>query len=150
MPTLLRHGRIETGPAPDALPWDAWLAQYGAGEGEAPGIVVGVEQEPDALAPHLDRIPSIAIDFPAFNDGRGLSLAVLLRTRFGYRGELRAVGAVHEDLTRYLLRCGFDSLLLPDGRDVATALAAFSLGEHYYQGSVRLPEPAFRRLRRGT
>jgi uncharacterized protein (DUF934 family) len=84
------------------------------------------------------------------NDGRGLSLAVLLRTRLGYRGEIRAIGVVHEDLTRYLLRCGFDSLLLPDGRNVDAAMAASRLEGPFYQGSVVEPRPAFRRVRRGT
>jgi len=161
MPTLLRNGRVEAdewhyagaeGELPagarTVVPWPRWLEVSLLGGTH--GVAVPGDQEPETLAPYLDRIPLIAIDFPAMNDGRGLSLAVLLRTRFGYRGEIRAVGVVHEDLTRYFLRCGFDSLLLPEGRDVATALAAFTLGDRYYQGSVVEPQPAFRRVRRGT
>ncbi len=87
--------------------------------------------------------------FAAFNDGRGLSLAVLLRTRFGYTGELRAIGEVHEDVLHYMRRCGIDSYQLPDGHDPAVALAAMQTLTDFYQGSVIDPRPAFRRVARG-
>jgi uncharacterized protein (DUF934 family) len=166
MPTLLRQGRIvdddpwhlvedNAEPGPDnaaiIVSWARWRSLIDAGRPiERTGVWIAVDQEPDELRDALDRLPLVAIRFPALNDGRGLSLAVLLRTRHGYRGELRAIGAVHEDLTRYLLRCGFDSLLLADGRDVETALRASALDGPYYQGSVVEPRPAFRRLRRGA
>ena len=63
----------------------------------------------------------IAINFPAFSDGRGLSLAVLLRTRFNYAGELRAVGDVHPDVIHYMKRCGFDTFQMPEGRTLPAA-----------------------------
>jgi uncharacterized protein (DUF934 family) len=91
----------------------------------------------------------IAIEFPAFNDGRGLSAAVLLRTRFGYAGDIRAVGAVHEDILHYMVRCGFTSAELPDDRDVATALACIRPYSDFYQQSVAEPEPQFKRVKRG-
>jgi uncharacterized protein (DUF934 family) len=103
----------------------------------------------DVVVALLDRVALIAIHFPAFNDGRGLSLAVLLRTRFGYTGELRAIGDVHTDTLHYLRRCGFDSYLLPDGRDPAIALTALDSLTDFYQGSVAQPLPAFRRGARG-
>ena len=93
---------------------------------------------------------AIAINFPAFNDGRGLSLAVLLRTRFNYTGEIRAVGAVHEDILHYIVRCGFDVIELPDERNIDTALACLEPYSGVYQGSVISPEPAYRRVNRGT
>ena len=114
---------------------------------------IGIWLEGDAELDHIvdlvDRVPIIAINFPAFNDGRGLSLAVLLRTRFGYTSELRAIGDVHTDMLHYLRRCGFDSYLLPDGRDPATALIALDSLTDFYQGSVMQPLPAFRRIARG-
>jgi uncharacterized protein (DUF934 family) len=84
------------------------------------------------------------------NDGRGLSLAVLLRSRYGYRGEIRAIGATHEDLAHYYMRCGFDSVVFAEGRDLATALAGSSVLSDFYQGSVVEPLPAFRRVERGS
>ena len=114
------------------------------------GVWLSGDAELDDIVDLLDRVSLIAIHFPAFNDGRGLSLAVLLRTRFGYTGELRAIGDVHTDILHYLHRCGFDSYLLPDGRDPATALAALGSLTDFYQGSVVQPLPAFRRVARGN
>ncbi len=51
----------------------------------------------DALLPHLRHLPLVALAFPAFNDGRSYSKAELLRTRHGYRGEIRATGDVPID-----------------------------------------------------
>lgn len=99
--------------------------------------------------PEFSAAERIAIEFPAFNDGRALSLAVLIRTRLGFTGELRAVGAVHEDILHYMVRCGFDALEIPDERDVQTALALISPYSNVYQGSVDNPEPSFRRMQRG-
>jgi uncharacterized protein (DUF934 family) len=113
------------------------------------GVRITGDAEAQSIAKILDRVSLIAIDFPAFNDGRGLSLAVLLRTRYGYTGELRAIGDVHPDMLHYLERCGFDSFLLPDGRDPQIALSALDSISDFYQGSVIEPLPAFRRIARG-
>ena len=56
----------------------------------------------------------IAIRFPAFGDGRGISLAVLLRERHGFKGEIRAVGYLIPDLAQFLLRSGFDTAEIAD------------------------------------
>jgi uncharacterized protein (DUF934 family) len=113
------------------------------------GVWLPGDAEADTIVDLLDRVSLIAIHFPTFNDGRGLSLAVLLRTRYGYAGELRAIGDVHPDMLHYLQRCGFDSYLLPDSRDPQIALAAINSLSDFYQGSVVEPLPAFRRIVRG-
>ncbi len=113
------------------------------------GIWLPGDGEPDKIESLLTKAPLIAIRFAAMNDGRGLSLAVLLRTRFGYTGELRAIGEVHEDVLQYMRRCGIDSYQLPDGHDPAAALAAMRTLTDFYQGSVIDPRPAFRRVARG-
>lgn len=160
---LLRAGRLEEDSwryieSDQELPpeggvvvsWQRWQSLEGNARSQRPiGICLEVDQEPAILRPALDVCPLVAIRFPAFNDGRGLSLAVLLRTRFGYRGELRAIGATHEDITHYLLRCGFDSILYPEGRDLSVALTGIAMSD-FYQASVVEPQPAFRRMRRGT
>jgi len=132
-------------PAPYAVTHAATLFSAG----NEVGIWLAGDAELDDVIDLIDRLALIAIHFPAFNDGRGLSLAVLLRTRFGYTGELRAIGDVHTDILHYLRRCGFDSYLLPDGRDPATALTALDSLTDFYQGSVVQPLPAFRRVARG-
>ncbi len=93
---------------------------------------------------------AIAIDFPAFTDGRGLSLAVMLRTRLQFKGELWARGALLEETLHYLVRCGFDCLELPADTDPHSALLALTPYSEQYQASVTQPEPAFRRVNRGS
>ncbi len=112
------------------------------------GVWLAVDDEPAEFAEAIATLPLIAIFFDAFTDGRGLSLAVQLRSRFGFRGELRAAGAVHEDLVQYMHRCGFDSYLMSDDRDHDIALCALGFDRATYQGSVIAPEPAFRRVAR--
>lgn len=119
---------------------DAWEA--GAGQ----GLLLSVDAEPE---PRFAAAPVIAIEFPVFHDGRGLSLAVLLRTRIGFTGELRAVGDVHPELLYYLSRCGFDSFVLPEGRSLPPTAAPLAPYSDYYQASVAQALPAFRRDRRG-
>ena len=60
----------------------------------------------------------IAIEFPTFRDGRGYSTARLLRERWGFAGELRAVGNVLRDQLLFMYRCGFDAFEIahPDVR----------------------------------
>ncbi len=131
---------------PPLLPADAWTPETGA------GVLLSTEDEPDA---RFARAPLIAIEFPVFHDGRGLTLAVLLRSRCGYAGELRAVGDVRPDLVHYLRRCGFDTFDLPpksaplraDRANGTSVLAPYS---DYYQASVLDPQPAYRRVRRGA
>ncbi len=164
MPTLLEKGQIRrddwswveagaevpsTGDVIISLPhWQALTDDQRTSSLRRIGVWLEVDVEPDAV-PQLDCLPLIAIRFPAFNDGRGLSLATLLRTRFRFEGQLRAAGAVHEDIVHYLVRCGFDSVLLPDGRNVAVALRGFALMSDYYQASAIESRPAFRRVARG-
>lgn len=118
------------------IPAERWPADSSA------GLYLGVDAEPEA--PYCSAA-IIAIDFPAFNDGRGLSLAVLLRERLGFTGELRALGDVHPDMLHYLQRSGFTSFELPATRNLATAQAALKPYTAYYQGSIAEPTPVFRR-----
>lgn len=100
----------------------------------------------DPVLPFVSRLALIAIEIPKFGDGRGYSLARLLRERHGYAGELRAVGNVLRDQLQFLHRCGFDAFELdpsfgPGGRDPASALSAFDDFTVLYQAAsdVRLP-----------
>lgn len=96
------------------------------------------------------RCLSVAIDFPAFTDGRGYTSARLLRTRLGYRGELRAVGEVLRDQHFFMKRCGIDSYLLKPGKDIESALAAFNDFSVTYQAAAGDEKPLFRRVQRGA
>ena len=165
MPTLIKDGRVVTDdwhlldavtdhtvPPHSIVPADYAVAHAEQlfGADLAPiGVWIPGDGEPADVAPVLDRLPLIAIRFGAVNDGRGLSLAVLLRTRYNYKGELRAFGEVLEDVMNYMRRCGFDSYQLPDGHDPDVALRAMRSLSDFYQGSVIEPRPAFRRVARG-
>ena len=73
------------------------------------GIRLRSDEHPSAIADELDRFELVALEFPAFKDGRAYSAARLLRERYGYTGELRAVGDVLRDQLQFMQRCGFDA-----------------------------------------
>jgi uncharacterized protein (DUF934 family) len=87
-------------------------------------VELGPADDPAALAGDLRRLALIAIRFPAPGDGRGLSLARLLREHHGYAGELRATGGIAADQLWFLARCGFDAVELPPGMRVGAARAS--------------------------
>ncbi len=64
----------------------------------------------EAIASRLGSFALIAIEFPKFRDGRGFTLARNLRLKYGFTGEIRAVGHVIPDQFAALLRCGFSTL----------------------------------------
>ena len=109
------------------------------------GVWLAPADEPAELAADAARLPIVAIQFPKFTDGRGYSSAVLLRTRFGFRGELRAFGDVGRDQLFYLKRSGFDAFSLAPHRDPEAALASLGDFSLRYQGSVDDPVPLFRK-----
>jgi uncharacterized protein (DUF934 family) len=111
------------------------------------GEVLRVEPTDDlaAVAGRLAGAARIEVNFPKFGDGRGFSTARLLRERYGYKGELRAVGHVVRDHLYYMEQCGFDAFLLQEGEDPAEGLTAFDDYSEAYQATARQPVPLFRR-----
>lgn len=107
--------------------------------------VVRLEPADDPATVSLEGVARVEINFPRFGDGRGYSIAKLLRTRYGYRGELRAVGHITRDLLFFLESCGFDAYELREGEDPHEALASFEDFSEAYQASVARPVPLFRR-----
>lgn len=131
------------------LPTPVWLARRAVLLDRAAADEVAVSLAPtfrvEDIAADVSRFAMIAIEFPKFSDGRGYSTARLLRERYGYRGELRAVGDIGRDQLFELKRVGCDAFLLPPGRDAAAALAALNDFPEVYQGAVDQPLPLFRR-----
>ncbi|NJD24724.1 MAG: DUF934 domain-containing protein [Betaproteobacteria bacterium] len=110
------------------------------------GLLITPDDRVEDVAADLDYFIVIAVHFPRFVDGRGYSTAALLRQRYGYQGELRAVGDVLHDQLFFMKRVGFDSYALKDGKSVDFALAAgFTPFAEPYQGATDQPEPHFRR-----
>ena len=148
MPEVIRHGRVEPDDwsESDLLTLAQWKERRVLPHaGERLAVRLDPADDPAELADGIERLSLVAIDFPRFADGRGYSSAVLLRTRYGYRGELRAVGDVGRDQLFYLKRCGFDSFALAPHRDPHSALASLGDFRASYQGSVDDPLPLFRR-----
>jgi len=114
------------------------------------GVRLAAGQHPEAIVPQLDRLALIALEFPKFTDGRAYSYARLLRDRYAYRGELRAVGQVLRDQLLFMHRAGFDAFEIAKGDPLEAwrqALREFSV---FYQipprgrssaGDIRLRSP---------
>jgi len=134
MATLIKERRVVANPS---QPSDA----------KEPGEVIRLEpqDDPASVAARLPTAARVEVNFPKFGDGRGYSIARLLRERYGYKGELRAVGQVARDNLYFMEQCGFDAFLLRDGEDVEQALKGFNDFSEGYQASVARPVPLFRR-----
>ena len=130
---------------------DELLARARSGE---LGVWLAAGEDVAALADDLALLQVIGLHFPKFTDGRSYSAATLLRTRYGYRGELRAIGQVLRDQFNYMTRCGFDALQPQAERytdeQLEAAIASIDDFTQPYQRSAKDPLPLFRRVERGA
>lgn len=103
---------------------------------EAIGVRLQPNEDPGLLAPHLDHLHLIEVAFPKYTDGRGYSQAQLLRRRYGYTGEVRAIGHVLHDQLGLMVRAGIDAMVFESER--AEAIYAEAVGElsEVYQASA--------------
>ena len=108
------------------------------------GVRITCDKLPTDI-PELQRLALIAIEFPRFTEGRGYSIARLLRQRHAFTGELRAVGWVLRDQLYYMERCGFTAFELKEGKPLPSALEAFGEFSGTYQAAVDDPRPLYRR-----
>ncbi|WP_175230935.1 DUF934 domain-containing protein, partial [Paraburkholderia humisilvae] len=154
--TVVRAAEDGTLPAVDALPagkvlvplalWQSSRDALTVARGAAGiGVWLAPDSEPAEIAGDFDKLALIAVDFPVFRDGRGYSIARLLRERYGYQGEIRAIGDVLRDQLRFYERCGFNAYALRADKDIDDALKAFTEFTVQYQGAFDDPRPLFRR-----
>ena len=101
--------------------------------------------DPAKVVGELAGTTRVEVNFPKFGDGRGFSIARLLRERYGYKGELRAVGQITRDHLFFLESVGFDAFELREGESAEEAIAAFGDFSESYQASAARPVPLFRR-----
>ena len=127
--------------APVLVPLALWRAEHATLAARPDvGVWLAPADDPAALAADVASLPVIAIDFPAFTDGRGYSTARLLRERYGYTGELRAIGDVQRDQLYYLHQSGFDAFAVRDATDAAAALEGLrDFGDGYQSTQQRAP-----------
>lgn len=131
------------------VPLEVWQRRRHELEDRAAvGVWLKSSEGPELIAADLPQLRVIAVDFPKFTDGRGYSTATLLRTRYGWRGELRAIGDVLRDQLFFLRRCGFDAFQLRHDQDADAALKSWTPFTDPYQGAVDTPEPLWRRRAR--
>lgn len=96
----------------------------------------------------INSLPIIAVHVERFADGRIFSLGTLLRTRYGFKNELRAIGDVLRDQLYFFKRSGFTSYLVRADRSATEALASLNDFTNPYQGAVDEPRPVFKRYNR--
>ncbi|MCW5699381.1 MAG: DUF934 domain-containing protein [Rhodospirillales bacterium] len=162
---LIKNGHVTTDPwitIPDDMPVPAngqvivslerWRAD--GAELKARGEPVGVRLSSSQLAPEiandLSHLALIAIEFPSFRDGRAYSTARLLRQRYGFRGELRAVGNVLRDQFMFMHRCGFDAFEINKSDDAAAWHKAMCEISVWYQTAVDVRASVVRRRHYGV
>lgn len=109
------------------------------------GVWLDSDEGPEELAPYLDQLQLIAINFPKFVDGRGYSYARLLRERYGFKGEIRAIGDVLQDQLYFMKRCGFDAYAIREDKDANSALNGLQDFSENYQSAADESRPLFRR-----
>lgn len=112
------------------------------------GIRLKSDQSPALIADDLDRFAVVALEFPVFRDGRAYSHARLLRERYGYRGEVRAVGEVLRDQFLFMLRCGFDAFEVKDENAAGQWREAVSEISVVYQPAADSATPVWALRRR--
>jgi uncharacterized protein (DUF934 family) len=140
----------ESVPLPDEpalLPLAVWQARKPEiiASHKPAGVWLDSNEGPEAIAGDLEHFAVIGVNFPKFSDGRGFSTARLLRERYGYRGEVRALGDVLQDQLFFMKRCGFDAYAVREDKDIDAALDSLRGFSEAYQAAVDQPQPLFRR-----
>ncbi len=134
------------------LPLSVWLARKAEFAARLAAGEVGVWLEPHELvetladaAPDLNVFPLIAVFIERFADGRAYSTGALLRTRYGFRRELRALGDVLRDQLFFLKRVGFDAFQIRADRSAEDALPSLNDFSEPYQAAAVIDQPLWRR-----
>jgi uncharacterized protein (DUF934 family) len=146
----VRVDTIEAGqalPTGDIIvPFSYWKQNRDALAGRAGKLAVCLngDDRVEELAGDLGQFSLVALDFPAFRDGRCYSHARLLRDRYGFKGDLRAVGDVLRDQLFYMKRCGFSSFFIRQDKDIHDALKAFNDFSVKYQTAADGALPVYR------
>jgi uncharacterized protein (DUF934 family) len=110
---------------------EQWLAS-----GKKLGVRLAPADSLEAIAADLSKLSLVACEFGGIGEGRGYTHAQLLRRRYNFQGEIRAVGKIFRDQVFYMARCGFDAFEFPEGSDLAVALTAFNDYNVAYQPSA--------------
>lgn len=129
------------------VPLSVWKAQQATLAGRSDvGVWLDSDEVAEDIGEEANHFPVIGVNFPGFMDGRAFSTARILRERYGFTGELRAVGNFIRDQLCYLRRCGVNAFAFANPEtDLEVALKSLGDFSEYYQASVDQPLPLFRR-----
>ncbi|MFT3735470.1 MAG: DUF934 domain-containing protein [Rhodocyclaceae bacterium] len=133
------------------VPFVVWQARREALAARVAAGEVGVWLETHELVEDLaaqadvNAFPVIAIHVERFADGRIYSAGALLRSRFGFKNELRAFGDVLRDQLFFFKRCGFDAYQIRADRSAEDALPSLNDFSDPYQGATVIDQPVWRR-----
>jgi len=129
------------------VPLSVWIAQKAQLQARNDvGVWLDSDETADSIGEEANNFPMIGVNFPGFMDGRAFSTARLLRERYGFKGELRAVGGFIRDQLCYLRRCGVNAFAFANPEtDLDIAVKSLNDFNEYYQASVDQPLPLFRR-----
>ena len=108
------------------------------------GICIYGDDAIEDIKADLQHFRIIALDFPVFRDGRNYSHARLLRERYGYQGELRAVGDVLRDQLFFLRRCGIDAFQIREDKNIEDAIESFADFSQVYQPAADGAVPVYK------
>ncbi len=117
------------------VPFRRWCAEPELRSAHAGELAIWVDGDDDVqeVSRAINVFALIGVKFPVFSDGRSFTLARILRERYRYRGEIRALGDVARDQLQFMARCGIDSFALRESDDFDAALDAFSELSCVYQ-----------------
>ena len=137
------------------VPFTVWRANKDAlasrvSQGEVGLLIATHEAIEDVMAEvkDINAFALVAVYVERFADGRIFTIGNLLRTRYGFKNELRAVGDVLRDQLFFLKRSGFNSYLIRADRNAQEALQSLKDFSEPYQGAVDIAQPAWRRTNR--
>jgi uncharacterized protein (DUF934 family) len=110
------------------------------------GVRLQSSESPEALGDDVHRLSVIVLEFPKFRDGRAFSWARMLRTRLGFKGEIRATGHFLYDQLAFMARTGFDAFEVRENFTQAEFARAMDEMTYVYQPSAD-GRPTIRDLR---
>jgi uncharacterized protein (DUF934 family) len=150
--------KLSEGDSPDTItvpaghqivPLRVWLAQRTTlATRKDIGVWLASDERAEQLKEDIASLSLIAVDFPAFSDGRGYSIAFNLRSRLGFDGEIRAIGDVLRDQLFYMQRVGFNAFATREDRSIEDALKGLTDFSDVYQTSWDQKTPLYRRASR--
>ena len=115
--------------------WKKEKTELGDHQGNI-GIRISPADTVEDIATDLNNVKLVAVEFPAFTDGRAFSHARILRSRYGYEGEIRAIGNYMPDQVFYLTRVGVNAFQLENPEQLKLALSTMEDFTVKYQAST--------------